>query len=70
MMSQRFNVVISDDLVAEIDKLADKTESTKADVMRKAIQLYIAAQRGAEKGLVVGLANKQTNHLVTEFVGL
>jgi predicted transcriptional regulator len=69
-MSQRFNVVISDDLIAEMDKVADETESTKADVMRKAIQLYIAAQRGKNSGLKVGLADRTTNHMVTEFIGL
>lgn len=45
-MFQRFKVVISDDLIAETDKVADETKSTKADVMRKPIQLYIAAQCG------------------------
>lgn len=69
-MSQRFNVVISDDLVEAIDQMAEKTESSKADVMRKAIQLYIAAQRGKEKGMAIGLADRATNQLVTEFIGL
>ncbi len=69
-MTQRFNVVIADDLVSQLDKVAEKSGTTKADVMRKAIQLYIAAQRGVDKGLAVGLADRETNHMVTEFIGL
>lgn len=69
-MTVKFNVALSDELNAEIDEVVQKTQNTKSEVLRKALQLYLAAQRGKAEGLSVGLVDKSTKQLKTEIVGL
>lgn len=69
-MSTRFNVVLSDELNREIDKVVEQTENSKSEVLRKALQLYLAAQKGKRDGLRVGLVDPKTKVLQTEFIGL
>jgi predicted transcriptional regulator len=68
-MSVRLNILLSDELNTQIEKVARDRQATKAEVLRKAIALYIAATEGKVKGLRVGLANSDQK-LETEFVGL
>lgn len=68
-MSVRLNLLLSDELNTQIEKVVVDRETTKADVLRKAIALYVAATEGKEKGLKVGLARPDQT-LETEFVGL
>jgi predicted transcriptional regulator len=69
-MSVRFNVVLSDDLNSEIDKIADASETSKSEILRKALQLYLAAVEGKRRGLKVGLVEPNTERLQTEIIGL
>jgi predicted transcriptional regulator len=69
-MSARFSVVISDDLNREIDQLAERSESNKSEILRKALQLFLAAQDGKKRGLKLGLVDPQSRQLETEIVGL
>lgn len=69
-MSVRFNVVLSDDLNREIDKAVAESETTKSEVLRKALQLYLTARDGARRGLKLGLVEPKTEKLQTEIVGL
>jgi predicted transcriptional regulator len=69
-MSVRFNVVLSDDLNREIDQAAEETESSKSEILRKALQLYLAARDGSRKGLKLGLVEPKSEKLQTEIVGL
>ena len=69
-MSVRFNLVLSDDLNEEIDKVADETETNKSEILRKALQLYLAAREGKRRGLKLGLVEPETRKLETEIVGL
>ncbi len=69
-MGVRFNVVLSDDLNREIDKAVAESESTKAEILRKALQLYLAARDGHRRGLKLGLVEPDTGNLQTEIVGL
>jgi len=69
-MSVRFNVVLSDDLNREIDKVVEESESSKSEVLRKALQLYLAARDGKRRGLKLGLVEPTTHKLETEIVGL
>ncbi len=69
-MAARFNVVFSDDLNRELDKVVSEDENSKADVLRKALQLYLAARDGKRRGLKVGLVQPDTQRLETEIVGL
>lgn len=69
-MSVRFNVVLSDDLNRAIDKAADETETNKSEILRKALQLYLAARDGKLRGLKLGLVEPTSEKLQTEIVGL
>jgi predicted transcriptional regulator len=69
-MSVRLNVVMSDDLNRDIDQAAAATETSKSEILRKALQLYLAALNGKRRGLKLGLVEPETNLLQTEFVGL
>lgn len=69
-MSARFNVVLSDELIREIDKAADETESNKSEILRKALQLFLAAREGKKRGLKVGLVEPKSEKLQTEIIGL
>jgi predicted transcriptional regulator len=69
-MSVRFNVVLSDELNREIDKAADETETNKSEILRKALQLFLAARDGKKRGLKVGLVEPKSEKLQTEIVGL
>ena len=69
-MSVRFNVVLSDDLNQAIDRAVEESESSKSEVLRKALQLYLAARDGARRGLKLGLVEPKTEKLQIEIVGL
>jgi predicted transcriptional regulator len=69
-MSTRFNVILSDDLNREIDRVAAETETNKSEILRKALQLYLAARDGKQRGLKLGLVEPKTEKLQTEIVGL
>jgi predicted transcriptional regulator len=68
-MAVRLNLLLSDELNAQIEKVVSDRGTTKVDVLRKAIALYVAASEGKLKGLRVGLARSE-QALETEFVGL
>lgn len=70
IMAVRFSVVLSDDLNREIDKAADDSETNKSEILRKALQLYLAAREGKRRGLKLGLVEPSTQKLETEIVGL
>lgn len=69
-MSTRYNVVLSTDLNKALDDAAEATESNKSEILRKALQLYLAALNGSQDGLRVGLIDPKTKEVKTEIVGL
>jgi metal-responsive CopG/Arc/MetJ family transcriptional regulator len=69
-MSVRFNVVLSDDLNRAIDQAVLESETSKSEILRKALQLYLAARDGSRRGLKLGLVEPKTEKLQTEIVGL
>ncbi|XXG31306.1 MAG: ribbon-helix-helix protein, CopG family [Ferrovum myxofaciens] len=69
-MNVRLKVILSDDLNREIDQAATETQSSKGEILRKAIQLYLAARHGNRQGLKLGLVDPKTDMLHTEIVGL
>ena len=69
-MSVRLNVILSDDLDKEIDQAAHETETSKSEILRKALQLYLAAREGRRRGLKIGLVEPDTRKLETEIVGV
>lgn len=69
-MSIRFQMVLSDDLNREIDQAVAESGSSKSEILRKALQLYLAARDGSRRGLKLGLVGPKTEKLHTEIVGL
>ena len=69
-MAVRFNVVLSDDLSRAIDEAAAESETNKSEILRKALQLYLAARDGKRRGLKLGLVEPASEKLQTEIVGL
>jgi metal-responsive CopG/Arc/MetJ family transcriptional regulator len=69
-MSVRLNVVLSDDLNSAIDKAVKESETSKSEILRKALQLFLVAREGRQRGLKVGLVEPVTEKMQTEFIGL
>lgn len=68
-MSTRFTLVLSEDLNRAIDAETSDTNS-KSEIIRKALQLYLAAKAGEKKDLKLALVDRKTDQLRTEIVGL
>lgn len=69
-MAQRFNVVLPEETSRLLEEVAQERETTKGDVVARALELYAAAFKGRKEGWAVGLANPKTLKLEKEFVGL
>ena len=69
-MSTSFNVVLSDDLNRDINLAVAATDSSTSELLRKALQLYLAALEGKGRGLKLGLVDPKTGLMQTEFIGL
>lgn len=69
-MSARFNLVLSDDLNEAIDAVAAESETNKSEILRKALQLFLAAREGKQRGLKLGQFDPKTLKLQREIVGL
>lgn len=69
-MSVRFNLVLSDDLNQAIDAVAAESETNKSEILRKALQLYLAAREGKQRGLMLGQFDPKTQKLQREIIGL
>jgi hypothetical protein len=68
-LSIRLNVVLSDDLNHDIDRVAGSAEN-KSEVFRKALQLYLVACDAQTRGLKLGLFEPGAQTLQTEITGL
>lgn len=64
----RLNLQVSNDLNDSLDRMADEAETTKADILRKAIILYEYARKGKAKGQSLALV--KNDRIETEIVGL
>lgn len=65
----RLSLDVSPELNDLIEDLAERTDGTKSDVLRRAIALMDVAVKANEQGMKVGVA-ADDNSLTTEFVGL
>ena len=65
----RLSLVLSPQLNARLDELAEKAHATKSDVLRKALILYDVAAEAKEKGERLALIDKDRN-VLTEIVGI
>ena len=69
-VSVRYQIVLSDDLNREINQAVAECGSSRSEIFRKALQLYLAARDGSRRGLKLGLVEPATEKLQTEIVGL
>ncbi len=69
-MSVRLNVTLSDDLNKAIDEAAEESQGNKSEILRKALELYLAAREGKQRGLALALFERETGTVKTEIVGL
>lgn len=69
MGTVRAQVVLSEDLDREINKAAEDAGSTRSEVVRKALTLYLAAVEKKKQGLKLGFARPDQT-LETEVIGL
>ena len=61
---------MSDELNRENDRAAAEPETTKSEILRKAITLYPAAREAKQRGLKIGTVEPSPERLWTEFIGL
>jgi predicted DNA-binding protein len=66
----RLSLDVSPELFATIDGLAKSTHSTKAAVLRKAIELIRIATEAKHHGQAMGIVDKKNKRLVREIVGV
>lgn len=69
MANVRAQLVLSEDLDREINKAAEDAGSSRSEVVRKALTLYLTALEKKKQGLRLGFA-KQGQVLETEVIGL
>lgn len=65
----RLNLTISDDLAATLDRMSSESETTKSDVLRKALILFEVAREGKSEGKKLALIAPDGG-VTTEIVGL
>ena len=65
----RLNLTISDDLAKALDKMATESQTSKSEVLRKALTLFEVARHGVTEGSSVALVDAN-NNVKTRIVGL
>lgn len=65
----RLSLIVSPELNETLQELADRSHSTKSDILRKAIALFEAASNAKKEGQRIGILDKDRN-VVTEIVGI
>lgn len=65
----RLNITISDDLAEVLDRMADESQQSKSELLRKALTLFEVARDGKREGKKLALVDLN-GHVTTEIVGL
>ena len=68
-MSVRFNITMSNDLNNAIDEAAAETDTTKTEIMRKALTMYLAVRRGPSREISWALQMPRPNNLRQSSLG-
>ncbi len=68
-MGTRYSMELADGIDELFCAVAEEAQISKAEVVRKALQLLIAARKAIRNGDRVGVVNKN-GELVTDFVGI
>lgn len=69
-MAKRLNIEVNDDVAALIRKLAERNNSSNAEVVRRALAIMKVAERQRELGRVHFGFSKDPDKLDAELVGL
>ncbi len=65
----RLLVEVSPELVELLDKLAEKSQTTRTEVLRKAIALLDVSAQEKDRGRKIGIFD-ENNKLIQEIVGI
>jgi len=65
----RMNITIPDELAEKLGVLSERSDTTKSEILRKALILFSVAQEGTREGKKLALVGDK-GQVVTEIVGL
>jgi metal-responsive CopG/Arc/MetJ family transcriptional regulator len=65
----RLNISILDDLAKKLDELSGESQTTKSEILRKALTLFDVAREGKRHGKMLALVG-EGGQVTTEIVGL
>jgi len=65
----RMNITISDELAKRLSDLSEQSDTTKSEILRKALTLFDLAQEGKREGKKLALVGNG-GQVMTEIVGL
>jgi predicted transcriptional regulator len=66
----RLNVTLSSELDDKLNEIAELDSTTKSEILRKSLQLYLAAKEGSKKGMKLTLIDPNDQNNKTEIIGL
>lgn len=66
----KFILELNADVDAFLDEEAEKTGTTKSDVLRKAVALVMVASANKEWGRVLALIDSKSEKVISHIVGL
>jgi len=66
----RLNVTLSSELDDKLNEIAEDDSTTKSEILRKSLQLYLAAKEGSKKGMKLTLIDPNDQNNKTEIIGL
>jgi predicted transcriptional regulator len=66
----RLNVTLSSELDDKLNEIAALDSTTKSEILRKSLQLYLAAKEGSKKGMKLNLVDPNDQNNRTEIIGL
>lgn len=65
----RLNLTVSDDLARRLDELSGESQTSKSEILRKALTLFDVAREGKRSGKKLALVG-DGGQVKTEIVGL
>lgn len=66
----KLNVTLSGELDDKLNEIAELDSTTKSEILRKSLQLYLAGREGSKKGMKLYLIDPDDQSNKTEIIGL
>jgi len=66
----KLNVTLSSELDDKLNEIAEFDSTTKSEILRKSLQLYIAGRENSRKGMKLYLIDPIDQKNKTEIIGL